>query len=216
MAHRPHLHLPGPWQTGTVPLNGQQLSHLRRSLRIMDPSEVTYTDGEGRFGQGVFDGAAVVRGEERMVERPSALIIAVAPPRAKERQRFLVEKLQELGVGTLTWLRTQHGTGGIPPMRRTAAWAISGLEQSRGAWLLHSGGEIGLEDVDNSFVVCDQDGDPVPPPGVSAVAVGPEGGWAPGEVGAGIPRWSLGQTILRVETAAIVAAARLINAHGNA
>ena len=43
--------------------------------------------------------------------------------------------------------------------------------------------------------------------GVREVAVGPEGGWAPGEWASGRRRVSLGPTVLRAETAAVVAGA---------
>lgn len=216
MGHRPHLYLPGPWQAESIPLSGQQLSHLRKSLRITDPADVTYTDGQGRVGLGGFDGAAVTRGEEEAISRGAVIRIAVAPPRSKDRQRFLVEKLQEIGVGAISWLRTEHGTGGVPAPRRAAAWAVGALEQSRGAWLMEIEGESLLEDYDkSSLVVCDQEGVSIPPPAAAIVAIGPEGGWAPGEIAPEFARWSLGRTVLRVETAAIVAAARLINVHGN-
>jgi 16S rRNA U1498 N3-methylase RsmE len=42
------------------------------------------------------------------------------------------------------------------------------------------------------------------------VVIGPEGGWASGEVPEDAIRWDLGDTVLRVETAALVAAARLL------
>jgi 16S rRNA U1498 N3-methylase RsmE len=42
------------------------------------------------------------------------------------------------------------------------------------------------------------------------VVIGPEGGWAPGEIPESVTRLDLGTTILRVETAALVAAARLL------
>ncbi len=42
------------------------------------------------------------------------------------------------------------------------------------------------------------------------VLVGPEGGWAPEELGAGLPRMALAGGVLRAETAAIVAGTVLI------
>jgi 16S rRNA (uracil1498-N3)-methyltransferase len=50
-------------------------------------------------------------------------------------------------------------------------------------------------------------------PSVSAVAVGPEGGFAPGELAQVERRVRLTDTILRVETAAIAAGAALVAAH---
>jgi RsmE family RNA methyltransferase len=48
----------------------------------------------------------------------------------------------------------------------------------------------------------------------SAVLVGPEGGFTDRELGTGLPRVSLGDTILRIETAAIVAGAILAGLRG--
>lgn len=210
MGHRPHLHLPEPWPVESIPLSRHQLSHLRKSLRIADPADVTYTNGQGTSGHGVFDGVAVARGEEAAIPRPSTLTVAVAPPRNRDRQRFLVEKLQELGVGALVWLSTELGSGRVPSQKRAISWAIAALEQSQGAWLVQIGGEKDFGGLDEPYVVCDRDGDPTPPPGTEKVVIGPEGGWGPGEVGSAVPRWSLGSTVLRVETAAIAAATRLI------
>ena len=44
---------------------------------------------------------------------------------------------------------------------------------------------------------------------VTSVAIGPEGGWAPGEWDEDRRRLALGPTVLRAETAGIVAAALL-------
>jgi 16S rRNA (uracil1498-N3)-methyltransferase len=46
--------------------------------------------------------------------------------------------------------------------------------------------------------------------GDRAVAVGPEGGWSPAELAAAADQVSLGPYVLRVETAAVVAAARMV------
>ena len=45
--------------------------------------------------------------------------------------------------------------------------------------------------------------------GEHTVAIGPEGGWAPDEIGASMTRVSLGDGVLRTETAAIAVAAIL-------
>jgi 16S rRNA U1498 N3-methylase RsmE len=51
--------------------------------------------------------------------------------------------------------------------------------------------------------------------GVRAVAVGPEGGWAPGEWAEERRRVGLGPTVLRGETAAVVAAALVTFTNGS-
>jgi 16S rRNA U1498 N3-methylase RsmE len=50
------------------------------------------------------------------------------------------------------------------------------------------------------------------PPVVGTVCIGPEGGWAPGEVTAVPLAAGLGATVLRSDTAAVVAATRLLAA----
>jgi 16S rRNA (uracil1498-N3)-methyltransferase len=45
------------------------------------------------------------------------------------------------------------------------------------------------------------------------IAIGPEGGWTEAELEAAADRVSLGPTVLRIETAAVAAAARIVAAH---
>jgi 16S rRNA U1498 N3-methylase RsmE len=210
MAHVPHLYLPGPWVGETVAVAPAQLDHLVKVLRRdPDGSPASYTDGSGVIGEGILRGGAVERGPESEVSRGRQLTLAVAPPRNRDRQRFLVEKLGELGVTRLVWLATTHGSGRPPAARKSAEWAVSALEQARGAWLMHTDDRlVGWDDLEKPVVACDAAGD-VDPGDPATVAVGPEGGWSPGEVPENARSWRLGDTILRVETAALVAVARL-------
>jgi RsmE family RNA methyltransferase len=120
----------------------------------------------------------------------------------------LVEKLAELGVARLIWLQTIHGQGRPPQAERTAAWAVGALEQSRGGWLMEtSEALVAMDALPRPLLVAAPGGEPSPPRVRSAtVAVGPEGGWAPDEIPTDATCIELGPTILRVETAAIVAA----------
>jgi RsmE family RNA methyltransferase len=89
--------------------------------------------------------------------------------------------------------------------------------QSRRVWLPSIVGLLALHEV------CARDGAAVADPngvalnagvslltGVSLVVVGPEGGFAEEELPAGVPRVQLGDTILRAETATLVAATLLV------
>lgn len=208
MKHIPHLYLPGPWEGETLEAGSEQVDHLSRVLRLDDRSEVTYTDGAGTSGQGIWSGGAISRSDEEMRGRPSNLIVATAPPSSRDRVRFLVEKLAELGVEQLLWLTTRHGVRRVPPLNRQQSWAVSALEQSRGSWLMG---------VTDSFVYWDSLERPLAvcvPGGSEAgadfrtIAVGPEGGFGDDEAPADATAVGLGPTILRVETAAVVAASR--------
>jgi 16S rRNA (uracil1498-N3)-methyltransferase len=156
----------------------------------------------------------VVRGVEDLLNSPQVnLTIAVAPPHDKDRLRFLIEKLAELEVRRTVFLKTRFGDGRLPDPSKAASWAVAALEQSRGSRLMEIGSgwaEISqLMEQSGQVVFADQGGSkpPTPTPGDVTVAIGPEGGWAPDEIPPGAATIGLGRTVLRVETAAIVAAA---------
>ena len=67
-------------------------------------------------------------------------------------------------------------------------------------------GPVTVEDLPAGTVFADVDGPRTAVRGAPCVAVGPEGGWAPGELPERAPLVSLAATVLRVETAAIAAA----------
>lgn len=208
MGHVPHLLLPPPWPDAVIPLGEAHRRHLR-VLRRSDGDAVSYTDGHGRAGRGRIEGDGIVRGEEVDVPPPACrLSLAVAPPDSRDRQRFLVEKLAELGVTSILWLDTRHGEGRPPPASKAQGWADAALEQSRGAWRTSvEERPCRLSDVPLPVWVADAGGPPAPDfPARLTIAVGPEGGWAPEEIDGASIRFGLGDRVLRVETAAVAAA----------
>lgn len=210
MAHVPHLLLEAPWDSQLIEVSEAQAAHLERVLRLREGDPVTYTDGLGTLGDGRYQPGLVVRGGESTLERPTDLVVVVAPPSSRDRARFMIEKLSELGVAEVRFLETRHGQGGPPRVDRLRAWAVAGLEQSTGVWLMRTSTElVTLSGLDGPVAVCEQGGSKEPPH-ARTVVIGPEGGWAPGEVPEEAILFDLGVTILRVETAAVVAAARMI------
>ena len=210
--HVPHVVVGAPWSDGTLTVSVLQQRHLTKVLRLHPGDMVTYTDGLGTVGDGRLTSAGIERGEERFVERPSSLTVAVSPPASKDRQRFLVEKLAELGVQKLVWIESRHGEGRAAKGQKVFSWILSAVEQSRGAWMLEVADELQpLAALGSDAVYCDPTGTDETPDDASVVVVGPEGGFGSDEIPDECVRWSLGSTILRVETAAIVAAARLSN-----
>jgi RsmE family RNA methyltransferase len=209
MAHLPHLYLPRPWEEEVVRPADAQLHHLQRVLKARDGDPLSYTDGSGVVGAGWLENGLVRRGDESDRPRPSTLTVAVAPPASRHRVRFLVEKLAELGVARLAWVSTRYGEGRPPPASRAEAWAIAALEQSRGVWKMEVT-EATLQELDRTrLVVADPVGGAFTGDGDVILLVGPEGGFHEDEIPAAVPRVSLGPTILRVETAALVGATLL-------
>lgn len=207
VAHVPHVYAAGPWDAPSIPLTDGSVRHLRKSLRRSDGDALSYTDGSGRIGQGHLDGSSVVRGEETAVPQSRLPVIAVAPPANKDRARFLVEKLAELGTPELWWLATAFGEGRVPPEEKVESWCRSALEQSRSAWVMTvSTRMVGPDELPPMTVFADQSGAAIDLGTAPCVAIGPEGGWAPGEIPAGAPVCSFGPSVLRVETAAVAAA----------
>jgi 16S rRNA (uracil1498-N3)-methyltransferase len=201
--------------------------HLRKVLRRADGATVSYTDGDGTLGVGVYVDGRLNRGEETVATHPSPeIVVAVAPPRSIDRTRFLIEKAAELGVDEVRWLETRHGEGRPPRHAKAHAWAVGALEQSRGAWLTAVSGPddqispaalVGGGAPGHGAVLFAHPGagplrDTLAQLGSVprvVIAVGPEGGFARDELPADATLVGLGEGVLRVETAAIAAVAAI-------
>jgi 16S rRNA (uracil1498-N3)-methyltransferase len=191
-----------------LPLDRAAARHLEQVLRLGQADPVDYTDGAGTFGRGRFTGGAVERGAEELRERLPRLVVAVAPLRAKDRLRFLVEKLVELATTEVWWLRSEFVQGPSPRTEKVHTWAVAGLEQSRGAWL-PAFREANWTDVlasDLPVRVLDGAGGDHQLVAPCLLVIGPEGGFSPTEVPGHLPRVRLTDTVLRTETAAVLGA----------
>lgn len=209
MKHVPHLVVAAPWEGPTIPLSVVQWRHVTKVLRMKSGHEVSYTDGLGVTGSGVLGHHVIERGDEQHVARPTDLTVAVAPPTNKDRQRYLVEKLAELGVARLYWLETSHGRNRVSNPSKVFSWVHAAVEQSRGAYLMETFEHpVAPSELEGRVVYC-RPGGARDPGAVDVVAIGPEGGFTHEELPEDARLWDLGPTVLRVETAALVAAARL-------
>ncbi|MBT8214280.1 MAG: RsmE family RNA methyltransferase [Acidimicrobiia bacterium] len=212
----PHIWVPEPWtDAAALELPSQTLHHLARVLRLSDGARLSYTDGTGTTGEGVLSGRFVTRGEETSVPRSAPLEMAVAPPHRVERVRFLVEKLTELGVTGLVWVKTQRSQKAPPPEKKVQNWVIGALEQSRRAWAPTISGPVALDELEGPLAVA-QPG--APSGGWDELAlssamfvVGPEGGLTATDLesinGRQVAQFGLGRAILRTETAVLAIAA---------
>jgi 16S rRNA (uracil1498-N3)-methyltransferase len=220
VGHVPHVYVPPPWTDESIALSDTVRRHLRKVMRLDDGSPISYTDGRGRIGSGTFAGEEVTRGAEDIVAsvRPS-IVLAVAPPQATDRARFVVEKAAELAVSELRWLTTRFSGPRFPRREKAEAWAIGALEQSRGAHLMRIGTPLDVAEYQTLGVDLALVADAAAPgilgavahldPETVAIAIGPEGGFGAGEVPDGLLHVGLGDRVLRVETAAIVAVGAL-------
>jgi len=213
--------------TGTdVTLDGQEAHHLLHVMRAKAGQALMLFDDSGAefLSEVVELGRSTVElriFERREIDRelPFQLTVGVALPKG-DRQKWLVEKLTELGVTTLVPLSTARSvaqpTGGaIDRLRRAVIeaskqcgrnrlmrieaahgweqWLCRG-EESELRVLAHPGGGSLAE------MACGSGGS-------TCVAIGPEGGFSADEVASAThAAWqtvSLGSRVLRVETAAV-------------
>jgi len=219
----------------TAALTGEHASHLARVLRAQVGQEYDIATGEGvRSGTITSISDARVEfalGDERLV-RPAPDVTLVLAVFKFDRMEWAIEKCTEIGVTRIIPVIAHRTDAHLAAaaLKRRERWqrlVLQASEQSRRAAppevsvavklkqlaepagglrvvLAESGENLRLRDVVES--------------GSSrlALAIGPEGGWTPEETqwfhDSGWRAASLGDTILRAETAAIVATALALDA----
>jgi 16S rRNA (uracil1498-N3)-methyltransferase len=221
---------PHPITAGCMMLDGPEAHHLLHVMRASVGDEVILFDDSGAEFRATVETMRRADAELRIVERrqidrelPFELVVGVALPKG-DRQKWLVEKLTELGVTTLVPLITercvaQPAAAAVERLRRSViegakqcgrnrlmqiaepqAWTnwIASDEPAPRRLIAHPSG-LPLSDLDLSLATA------------THLTIGPEGGLTDTEVAAattaGWQSVALGQRILRVETAAIALAA---------
>lgn len=171
---------------------------------------------------------------EQLPTRRPCLWLAVAPPK-QDRLRWLVEKGVELGVDRVTLLNTERsvvepGAGKLERLREAAIQAckqcgrcdLPTLEAPCSLATFLQAWRTNPTSTTRLLLVADRQGAPLmqqatewqaAAPDVAAVVIGPEGGLTAGELAevrqAGGRTVRLGEAVLRIETAALAAAALL-------
>ncbi len=213
---------------GDFTLEGPEAHHLATVRRFSPGENVTLFNGDGREYP-----AQILAIEKKRVlvhigegidanrELGFVLHIASALPKG-DRADFLIEKLTELGVTDFTPLVTERTVvkGGETKTEKLRRATIEASKQcgrnvlmrihSPARWRQWCGQQSGFRllahptEVKLPFIPRSED---------VVVAIGPEGGFADSEVNAALTSgwelFSLGPRTLRIETAAIAAAARI-------
>jgi 16S rRNA (uracil1498-N3)-methyltransferase len=195
-------------------LSPEESRHALRALRLAAGDRVTVFDPREAWSGEIEStaGAVTVRLLQKL-EAPALarVVVAAAAPKGA-RLDWMIEKLAELGVSEFIPVRfarsvTEPGEG---KRKRLEKIAVAAAKQS-GAPVLKISAErtVGQLPVD-ALLASPGSKDPAPPGG-GCVIIGPEGGLTAEEEARFPRRLSLGPTILRTETAAVVAAARLLS-----
>jgi 16S rRNA (uracil1498-N3)-methyltransferase len=190
--------------------------HLRRVLRTRPGDPITISDGQGRWRPAIFDTAPQPTGAVVEVAEASPLItVGFVVPKG-DRPNWVVQKLTELGVDRIQPLSSRRsvvrweGERGRKHLERLRSVARAAAMQSRQVRLpviepmrdvseLLNGGEAVLA----------QRGGLPPSLTRPAVLVGPEGGWDPAELASATATVDLGPSVLRADTAAVLAGGAL-------
>jgi len=211
--------------------------HLAAVLRLGAGDEVVISDGRGgwrrctvtvapsqapartRPGRGRHEALGLaVAGPLRRSETPRPPITVGFAMQKGDRPEWTVQKLTELGVDVIVPFISERTVVRIDGpaarrrgerLRRVAREAAS---QSRRTVLPDVADPGPLRALPAELLVgsllAEPGGGPLPPE-VTAVLVGPEGGWSPGELALGKGLVGLGPGVLRAETAAVAAAVLL-------
>jgi 16S rRNA (uracil1498-N3)-methyltransferase len=202
-------------RSGPPALGEDASHHLFRVLRLRDGDVVTVTDGHGCWQPTrVVADALEPDGEVRVETPPSnPVTVALAIPK-RDRPEWIVQKLTELGVSRIVFVHAERSVvrwdgaraeRHLAKLRRVGSEAV---QQSRGVWLPEIDGPVAAVDVLPGAIVAEPGGRELASTD-RVVAVGPEGGWTADELALAADRVDLGPRILRVETAALVLAARI-------
>ncbi len=148
--------------------------------------------------------------------RPDPLVTVAFAVVKGERQEWAVQKLTEIGVDRIVPLQSARSVVRWPlgesgaQMARLRRVAREAAVQSRRLWLPVVDGVTALQDVvAEPGVALAHPGGTGPSLDRPTVLVGPEGGWDDAELASAPSLVGLGPSVLRTETAAVVAGALL-------
>ena len=196
-----------------VTLPPEESKHAARVLRLSTGDRVTVFDAvEAWSGEIDALGPPVrVRLLERL-PRPSLprVVVAAAVPKGA-RLDWMVEKLAELGVAAFQPVRFARSVAelGEGKGRRLEKIALAAAKQS-GAPVMAIAAPIDVAALPADAWLASPGATASFAPGAATVVIGPEGGLTREEEARFVRRASLGASILRIETAAVVAAARCL------
>jgi len=214
-------------------LDDDDQHHLARVLRLRDGEQVSVSDGCGAWRMCEWhDGLLRATGDVQHEPAPSRPVAVAFVPVKGDRPEWSVQKLTEIGVdeiivlaptrrAVVRWGDAKQSHKDDKHMQKLQKVAREAAMQSRRVWLPVVTGQMPLVDACTrpGAAVADPDGAPLAANAApssaasgaspSLIIIGPEGGFDEGEIPASVARVSLGGTILRAETATLVAATLL-------
>ena len=201
----------------TPVLDAGDRHHLERVLRVRPGEELTVSDGAGSWRTCRFGPTLEPVGAIDLEPRPAPQVVVCFALVKGERPEWAVQKLTEVGVDRIVPFVASRsvvrwdGDKAARNAERLRRVAREAAMQSRRVWLPEVADVATFAEIAAlpGVALAEREGEP-PSLDHPVVAVGPEGGWAPEELAAGLPRVALGPQVLRAETAAVVAGSLLL------
>ena len=204
---------------GDPVLDDDDAHHLTRVLRLRAGQKVSVSDGRGAWRICEWrDGLLVSVGDVSVMNAPTDVLTVALSPVKGDRTDWAIEKLVEVGIDRIVVLAPVErsvvrwdDTKSLANIERFRRITRAAAAQCRRVFLPTVEGPVPLSDVvaGTNVAIAEPGGSPVLD-GVTTIVVGPEGGFTEGEVALAGATVDLGPTVLRADTAAVVAATLMV------
>ena len=191
-------------------LNDDKLHHLRNVLRVKNNSPIKISNGRGLMYFGKFKDNKVEITSKKEYKREKSVNIFIPPIQDKTRFRFMIEKLGELSVNSITIAPTDYSQKVNINTDKIFNWLVSAIEQSGSPFFpdLQICDQIDFNKFNHALDIRGKDiSDNL---SYTNIAIGPEGGWSEDELDKFSYTSSINEFTFRTETAAIVAVSLML------
>ena len=191
-------------------LSDEKLHHLKNVLRIKDMDEIKISNGKGKIYFGNLEGNVVSLKSNQEFERKNDIDVFISFIQDKDRLRFIVEKLTELSVSSISFGPTDHSQKIKVDLDKLNMWSISAVEQSGNAFKpdIIISNNLDFEKFNHGL---DITGKHIKENNsMKNIAIGPEGGWSNNEKDKFKYLSNIGDFTLRTETASILGVSLLM------
>ena len=194
----------------SLALNDDKLHHIKNVLRVKNNSPIKVSNGIGLMYFGKFKDNKVEINSKKEYKREKSINILIPPIQDKTRFRFMIEKLGELSVNSITIAPTDYSQKVNINTDKIFNWLVSAIEQSGSPFFpdLQICDQIDFNKFNHALDIRGKDiSDNL---SYTNIAIGPEGGWSEDELDKFSYTSSINEFTFRTETAAIVAVSLML------
>ena len=194
----------------SLALNDDKLHHIKNVLRVKNNSPIKVSNGIGLMYFGKFKDNKVEINSKKEYKREKSVNILIPPIQDKTRFRFMIEKLGELSVNSITIAPTDYSQKVNINTDKIFNWLVSAIEQSGSPFFpdLQICDQIDFNKFNHALDIRGKDiSDYL---SYTYIAIVPEGGWSEDELDKFSYTSSINEFTFRTETAAIVAVSLMI------